>query len=73
MLCAKGLVAITGPSGSGMTIQLDWICGLLREEESQWELGCDEEEWQLSGILGAQQLHQLIAYALQNAWTSWTV
>ncbi|WP_244276134.1 ATP-binding cassette domain-containing protein [Synechococcus sp. N19] len=62
-----GLVAITGPSGSGKTTLLDRICGLLREEDSHWQLSCDGGGWSLSGLAGARQMHQLIAYAPQNA------
>jgi type II secretory ATPase GspE/PulE/Tfp pilus assembly ATPase PilB-like protein len=40
-LRANGLVAITGPSGSGKTTLLDRICGLLREEDSHWQLICE--------------------------------
>ena len=61
------LVAITGPSGSGKTTLLDRVCGLLAEEQSQWVVACDEQRWQLSGPAGARQLHQLIAYAPQDA------
>lgn len=61
------LVAITGPSGSGKTTLLDRFCGLLAEDQSQWVVGCDEKHWQLSGPAGARQLHQLIAYAPQDA------
>ena len=66
-LRAKGLVVITGPSGSGKTTLLDRICGLLLEEDSHWELSSHGEAWQLSGLAGARQMHQLIAYAPQNA------
>ena len=66
-LRANGLVAITGPSGSGKTTLLDRICGLLREEDSHWALSCDGGAWPLSGLAGARQMHQLIAYAPQNA------
>ena len=66
-LRAKGLVVITGPSGSGKTTLLDRICGLLLEEDSHWELSSHGEAWQLSGLAGARQIHQLIAYAPQNA------
>ena len=66
-LNANGLVAISGPSGSGKTTLLDRICGLVREEDSNWTLSCDGETWQLSGLAGARQMHQLIAYAPQNA------
>ena len=66
-LRANGLVAITGPSGSGKTTLLDQICGLLREEDSHWQLSCDGGAWSLSGLAGARQMHQLIAYAPQNA------
>ena len=43
------------------------ICGLVNEEDSHWTLNCDGETWQLSGLAGARQMHQLIAYAPQNA------
>ena len=66
-LNANGLVVITGPSGSGKTTLLDRICGLLNEEDSHWEVTCKAEAWRLSGLAGAQQMHQLIAYAPQNA------
>ncbi len=66
-LRAKRLVAITGPSGSGKTTLLDRICGLLLEEDSHWELSSHGEAWLLSGLAGARQMHQLIAYAPQNA------
>ena len=66
-LRAKGLVVITGPSGSGKTTLLDRICGLLLEEDSHWELSSHGEACQLSGLAGARQMHQLIAYAPQNA------
>ena len=66
-LQAGRLVVITGPSGSGKTTLLDRICGLLAEEHSQWEVRCDQQSWCLSGAAGAHQLHQLIAYAPQNA------
>ncbi|WP_392351940.1 ATP-binding cassette domain-containing protein, partial [Parasynechococcus sp.] len=56
-----------GPSGSGKTTLLDRICGLLREEDSHWTLSFDGETWKLSGLGGARQMHQLIAYAPQNA------
>ena len=61
------LIAITGPSGSGKTTLLDRVCGLLAEEHSQWVVECDKKRFQLSGAAGASQLHQLIAYAPQNA------
>ena len=61
------LVVITGPSGSGKTTLLDRVCGLLAEEHSQWEVSCDQQRWCFSGAAGARQLHQLIAYAPQNA------
>ena len=61
------LIAITGPSGSGKTRLIDRICGLLNEEDSHWEVSCDGECWQLFGLDGARQMHQLIAYAPQNA------
>ena len=61
------LVVITGPSGSGKTTLLDRVCGLLAEEHSQWEVRCDQQSWCFSGAAGAHQLHQLIAYAPQNA------
>ena len=66
-LNAKGLVAITGPSGSGKTTLIDRICGLLREEDSHWTVSCNGETWPLSGLAGARQMHQLVAYAPQNA------
>ena len=66
-LNANGLVAITGPSGSGKTTLLDRICGLLHEEDSHWDVSCNAERWRLSGLAGARQMHQLIAYAPQNA------
>ncbi|MEB3307025.1 MAG: ATP-binding cassette domain-containing protein [Cyanobacteriota bacterium] len=61
------LVAITGPSGSGKTTTLDRVCGLLAEDQSQWVVECDAQRWQLCGPAGARQLHQLIAYAPQDA------
>lgn len=61
------LVVITGPSGSGKTQLLDRICGLLAEEHSEWMVECDEQRSQLSGHAGARQLHELIAYAPQDA------
>ena len=66
-LQAARLVVITGPSGSGKTTLLDRFCGLLAEEQSQWVVECDEKRCQLSGPAGARQLHQLIAYAPQDA------
>ena len=66
-LSANGLVAITGPSGSGKTTLIDRVCGLLNEEESHWQLHCADDTWRLSGLAGARQMHQLIAYAPQNA------
>ena len=66
-LNANGLVAITGPSGSGKTTLLDRVCGLLNEEDSHWDVSCNAEAWRLSGLAGAKQMHQLIAYAPQNA------
>ena len=64
---ADALVAITGPSGSGKTSLIDRICGLLSEEESHWDVTCHGESWHLNGLTGARQMHQLIAYAPQNA------
>lgn len=61
------LVVITGPSGSGKTTLLDRVCGLLADEQSQWDVTCDAQHWHLSGSAGARQLHQLIAYAPQHA------
>ena len=61
------LVAITGPSGSGKSTILDSVCGLLTEEHSQWVVECDDQSWNLYGPAGARQLHQLIAYAPQDA------
>ena len=66
-LSANGLVALTGPSGSGKTTLIDRICGLLNEEDSAWQLCCAGKTWRLSGLAGARQMHQLIAYAPQNA------
>ena len=66
-LTANGLVAITGPSGSGKTTLIDRICGLISEENSHWQVRCADETWNLSGLAGARQMHQLIAYAPQNA------
>ena len=66
-LQAGRLIAITGPSGSGKTTLLDRVCGLLAEEHSQWVVESDNESWHLSGSAGARQLHQLIAYAPQDA------
>ena len=63
----NGLFAITGPTGAGKTTLLDRACGLLAEEHSQWEVSCDQQRWCFSGAAGARQLHQLIAYAPQNA------
>ena len=64
---ANGLVAITGPSGSGKTTLIDRVCGLLNEEDSHWQLNGAGNTWRLSGLAGARQMHQLIAYAPQNA------
>ena len=66
-LSANGLVALTGPSGSGKTTLIDRVCGLLNEEDSHWQLNGDDVTWRLSGLTGARQMHQLIAYAPQNA------
>ena len=66
-LSANGLVALTGPSGSGKTTLIDRVCGLLNEEDSEWQLRCAGKTWRLSGLAGARQMHQLIAYAPQNA------
>ena len=66
-LRANELVAITGPSGSGKTTLIDRVCGLLNEEDSHWQLSCADDTWRLSGLAGARQMHQLIAYAPQNA------
>lgn len=66
-LSANGSVAITGPSGSGKTTLIDRVCGLLNEENSHWQLDCAGDTWRLSGLAGARQMHQLIAYAPQNA------
>ena len=66
-LCKGSLVAITGPSGSGKTTLLDRVCGLLAEEQSEWIVEGEEKRWQLSGPPGARLLHQLIAYAPQDA------
>lgn len=66
-LNANGLVAITGPSGSGKTTLIDRVCGLLNEEDSHWQLNCADDTWRLSGLAGSRQMHQLIAYAPQNA------
>ena len=66
-LSANGLVALTGPSGSGKTTLIDRFCGLLNEEDSYWQLNCADDTWRLSGLAGARQMHQLIAYAPQNA------
>ena len=61
------LIAITGPSGCGKTSCLDRFCGLLDEPNSRWTIGLGEGRFELSGLSGAQQLHQLMAYAPQNA------
>ena len=61
------LVAITGPSGSGKTTLLDQVCGLLAEEHSQWTVVCEKNRFELSVSAGASQLHELIAYAPQDA------
>ena len=61
------LVAITGPSGCGKTSCLDRVCGLLDEEQSHWTIRSAAGQWQLQGLAAAQQLHQFIAYAPQNA------
>lgn len=66
-LSANGLVALAGPSGSGKTTLIDRVCGLLNEEDSHWQLKCADDTWRLSGLAGARQMHQLIAYAPQNA------
>ena len=66
-LSANGLVALTGPSGSGKTTLIDRVCGLLNEEDSHWQLNGAGNTWRLSGLAGARQMHQLIAYAPQNA------
>ena len=60
-------MAISGPSGSGKTTLIDRFCGLLNEEDSYWQLNCADDTWRLSGLAGALQMHQLIAYAPQNA------
>ena len=46
---------------------IDRVCGLLNEENSHWQLDCAGDTWRLSGLAGARQMHQLIAYAPQNA------
>ena len=61
------LIAITGPSGCGKTSCLDQLCGLLKENDSRWSIQQGEQLFELAGLAGAQQLHQLIAYAPQNA------
>ena len=66
-LQAGRLVVIAGSSGSGKTTLLDRFCGLLAEEHSQWVGDCDAQRRHLSGAAGARQLHQLIAYAPQDA------
>ena len=40
---------------------------MLSEEESHWDVTCHGETWHLNGLAGARQMHQLIAYAPQNA------
>ena len=66
-LQAGRLIAITGPSGCGKTSCLDQLCGLLKESDSRWTIQQGDQRWELAGLAGAQQLHQLIAYAPQNA------
>jgi ABC-type transport system involved in cytochrome bd biosynthesis fused ATPase/permease subunit len=66
-LGAQRLVAITGPSGSGKTSCLDRLCGLLEEDTSDWSISCGTDHWRCTGLTGAQQLHQWVAYAPQNA------
>ena len=61
------LIAITGPSGCGKTSCLDQLCGLLKESDSRWTIQQGDQTLELAGLAGAQQLHQLIAYAPQNA------
>ena len=66
-LTSNHLVAITGPSGSGKTSCLDRLCGLLEEDPSHWSIRCGADHWTCSGLNGAQQLHQWVAYAPQKA------
>ena len=40
---------------------------MLNEEDSYWQLNWADDTWRLSGLAGARQMHQLIAYAPQNA------
>ena len=58
---------LTGFLGSGKTTLIDRVCGLLNEEDSHWQLNGAGNTWRLSGLAGARQMHQLIAYAPQNA------
>ena len=61
------LLALTGPSGAGKTSCLDRVCGLLDEDQSRWRINTGTMVCALAGPDGARQLHQLIAYAPQNA------
>ena len=61
------LLALTGPSGAGKTSCLDRVCGLLDEDQSRWRINTGARVCALAGPDGARQLHQLIAYAPQNA------
>ena len=58
---------LIGMAGSGKTTLIDRVCGLLNEEDSHWQLNGAGNTWRLSGLAGARQMHQLIAYAPQNA------
>ena len=61
------LVALAGPSGSGKTTLLDRVCGLLGEDNSQWQIASPLGAIELSGAAGARQLRGLLAYAPQEA------
>ena len=61
------LVAVAGPSGSGKTTLLDRVCGLLGEDNSQWQIASPLGAIELSGAAGARQLRGLLAYAPQEA------
>lgn len=61
------LVAVAGPSGSGKTTLLDRVCGLLGEDNSQWQIASPMGAFELSSSAGARQLRGLLAYAPQEA------
>ena len=66
-LRSNQLLAITGPSGCGKTKLLDQISGLQGEETSRWSIECGDDQWQLFGLAGAQELRGLMACAPQHA------